>query len=206
VFGGARLCDAGVDRSRQGAVAQPHGRRRGSRRLRAANIQVAAGAINQPPATSLGGFEIAVQTLGRLSSPEQFSEIVVATGDDGAGDPGTRQSPGSSSASQDYTTNGLSRQPGRHRHRDLPNGPGSKRIGHGRGLFAPPMEDLAKDFPAGMAYRVVYNTTEFIQQSVDEVIKDAVRGGRAGRDRDHRVPAELGAAAVISDRRHPGVR
>src|SRR5712691_6357102 len=38
--------------------------------LRAANVQVAAGAINQPPATSPGAFELAVQTLGRLSSPD----------------------------------------------------------------------------------------------------------------------------------------
>ena len=37
--------------------------------LRAANVQVAAGAINQPPATSPGAFELAVQTLGRLSTP-----------------------------------------------------------------------------------------------------------------------------------------
>jgi HAE1 family hydrophobic/amphiphilic exporter-1 len=33
------------------------------------------------------------------------------------------------------------------------------------------MDELSKSFPPGMAYRVVYNTTEFIQQSVDEVIK-----------------------------------
>ena len=51
--------------------------------LRAANVQVAAGAINQPPATSPGGFQVAVQTLGRLSSPEQFSDIIVATDPDG---------------------------------------------------------------------------------------------------------------------------
>src|SRR5262245_42710157 len=51
--------------------------------LRGNNIQVAAGSINQPPATSPGGFELAVQTLGRLSSPEQFNDIVVATGEDG---------------------------------------------------------------------------------------------------------------------------
>src|SRR4051794_27330366 len=51
--------------------------------LRAANIQVAAGSINQPPATSPGGFELAVQTLGRLSDPEQFGEIIVATDADG---------------------------------------------------------------------------------------------------------------------------
>ncbi len=33
------------------------------------------------------------------------------------------------------------------------------------------MDDLAKSFPPGLAYRVAYNTTEFIQQSVDEVIQ-----------------------------------
>ena len=51
--------------------------------LRAANVQVAAGAINQPPAKSPGGFQVAVQTLGRLSTPEQFSDIIVATDADG---------------------------------------------------------------------------------------------------------------------------
>src|SRR6202051_240792 len=51
--------------------------------LRAANVQVAAGAINQPPAKSVGAFEVAVQTLGRLSNPEQFNDIVVATDPDG---------------------------------------------------------------------------------------------------------------------------
>src|SRR5215216_834652 len=51
--------------------------------LRAANVSVAAGAINQPPATSPGGFEIAVQTLGRLANPDQFNDIVVATDPDG---------------------------------------------------------------------------------------------------------------------------
>ena len=33
------------------------------------------------------------------------------------------------------------------------------------------MDDLAKSFPPGLAYRVAYNTTEFVQQSVDEVIQ-----------------------------------
>src|ERR1700724_2932932 len=51
--------------------------------LRPANVQVAAGAINQPPARAPGAFEIAVQTLGRLSTPDQFDEIVVAADADG---------------------------------------------------------------------------------------------------------------------------
>src|SRR6266852_1914368 len=51
--------------------------------LRGNNVQVASGAVNQPPAMSQGGFELAVQTLGRLSTPEQFADIIVATNADG---------------------------------------------------------------------------------------------------------------------------
>jgi HAE1 family hydrophobic/amphiphilic exporter-1 len=48
--------------------------------LRRANAQVAAGAIGQAPrAAEAGAFEISVQALGRLVSPEQFDEQVVAT-------------------------------------------------------------------------------------------------------------------------------
>jgi len=136
--------------------------------LRAANIQVAAGSINQPPAKSPGAFELAVQSLGRLSSPEQFNDIVVATDDDGRVTR-VRDIARVELGAQDYTTNAY-----------LDN-----KVATAIGIFQRPgsnalataatvrvtMEELAKSFPPGMAYRVVYNTTEFIQQSVDEVIK-----------------------------------
>ncbi len=136
--------------------------------LRAANVQVAAGSINQPPATSLAAFEIAVQTLGRLSDPEQFKEIVVATDDDGrvtrVGDIARVEL-----GSQDYTRNAY-----------LDNKvataigifqrPGSNALATAATVLAT-MEQLAKSFPQGMSYRVAYDTTQFIQQSVDEVIK-----------------------------------
>ena len=136
--------------------------------LRAANVQVAAGSINQPPAKSPGSFEVAVQTLGRLSTPEQFSEIIVATDQDGrvtrVRDIGRVEL-----GSQDYTTNAY-----------LDN-----KVATAVGIFQRPgsnalataatvlgtMEELAKSFPQGLSYRVAYNTTEFVQQSVDEVIK-----------------------------------
>jgi Cu/Ag efflux pump CusA len=51
--------------------------------LQAANLQVAAGAINQPPAEPLGAFQLSVQTLGRLKDPEQFGEIVIRADADG---------------------------------------------------------------------------------------------------------------------------
>ena len=51
--------------------------------LRAANLQVAAGAINQPPTRSPRAFQLSVRTLGRLSDPAQFGEIVVRADPDG---------------------------------------------------------------------------------------------------------------------------
>jgi multidrug efflux pump subunit AcrB len=38
--------------------------------LQASNLQVAAGSINQPPATSDGAFTLNVKTLARLTSPD----------------------------------------------------------------------------------------------------------------------------------------
>src|SRR5882762_2372581 len=136
--------------------------------LRAANVQVAAGAINQPPARAPGAFEIAVQTLGRLSTPDQFNEILVAADDDGRVTR-IRDIARVELGSQDYTSNAY-----------LDNKvataigifqrPGSNALATAATVLST-MEQLAKSFPRGMSYRVAYNTTEFIQQSVDEVIK-----------------------------------
>ncbi|MFX5150041.1 efflux RND transporter permease subunit, partial [Acinetobacter baumannii] len=51
--------------------------------LRAANLQVAAGAINQAPATSPGAFTLNVKTLGRLTDVAEFENIVVRAEPDG---------------------------------------------------------------------------------------------------------------------------
>src|SRR5882757_1036187 len=136
--------------------------------LRAANVQVAAGAINQPPATSPGGFELAVQTLGRLTSPEQFNDIVVATDEDGRVTR-VRDIARVELGSQDYTTNAyLDNQVATAI--GIYQRPGSNALATAASVIST-MDTLARSFPAGMAYRVVYNTTDFIQQSVDEVIK-----------------------------------
>src|SRR4051812_48282146 len=51
--------------------------------LRAQNVQVSAGILNQPPVPGDSAFQINVQTLGRLSKPEEFADIVVKTDDNG---------------------------------------------------------------------------------------------------------------------------
>src|ERR1700761_9336361 len=45
--------------------------------LQGQNIQVASGVLNQQPMSPAGPFEVAVQTLGRLAQPDEFSDIVV---------------------------------------------------------------------------------------------------------------------------------
>jgi HAE1 family hydrophobic/amphiphilic exporter-1 len=136
--------------------------------LRAANVSVAAGAINQPPATSPGGFEIAVQTLGRLSSPDQFNDIVVATDQDGRVTR-VRDIARVELGSQDYKRNAyLDNQVATAI--GIYQRPGSNALATAASVLGT-MEELAKSFPPGLAYQVAYNTTEFIQQSVDEVIK-----------------------------------
>jgi HAE1 family hydrophobic/amphiphilic exporter-1 len=136
--------------------------------LRGANIQVAAGAINQPPARSPGGFELAVQTLGRLSSPEQFNDIVVATDDDGrvtrVRDIARVELGSLSYTSNAYLDNQVATAIG------IFQRPGSNALATA-GRVLGTMQELSGSFPPGMGYRVAYNTTEFIQQSVHEVIQ-----------------------------------
>src|SRR5262245_59817325 len=51
--------------------------------LRAQNLQVSAGILNQPPSRSDEAYQINVEALGRLSTPEQFADIIVKS--DGRG-------------------------------------------------------------------------------------------------------------------------
>src|ERR1700759_269043 len=47
--------------------------------LRAQNAQVSAGVLNQPPVTTKGAYQINVEALGRLTTPEQFADVIVKT-------------------------------------------------------------------------------------------------------------------------------
>src|SRR5258708_6546701 len=136
--------------------------------VRAANIQVAAGAINQPPATSHGAFQLSVQTLGRLSDVEQFGDIVVRA-DSGTGFVRIRDIARVELGSQDYTVNA-------YLNKDTATAiviyqrPGSNALTTAAAIKRE-MAEAKKDFPPGLDYTVVYNPTEFIQQSINEVVR-----------------------------------
>ncbi len=134
--------------------------------LRAANVQVAAGAINQPPAKSPVAFQLSVKTLGRLSDPGQFENIVVRADDDG-GYVRLRDVARVELGSQDYTLNSyLNRTVAtalviRQR-------PGSNALATASAVKQT-MEQASRHFPSGVGHFIAYNPTEFIQLSIDEV-------------------------------------
>jgi len=134
--------------------------------LRAQNVQVAAGALGQPPYATGQAFQLNVETQGRLTDPKQFADVVIRTDADG------RQVRVSDVArvelgAQDYGTNTyLSGQPtvivaAFQR-------PGSNALEAAVGV-SKAMKELSAKFPKGLEYRVIYNPTEFIAQSIDAV-------------------------------------
>jgi len=134
--------------------------------LRAQNVQVAAGTLGQPPYAQGDAYQINVETQGRLTDPKQFADVVIRTDADG------RQVRVSDVArvelgAQDYGSNTyISGKPTVIL--AVFQRPGSNAPAAARAVTAT-MDDAQKHFPKGLAYRVIYNPTEFIAQSIDAV-------------------------------------
>ncbi|MEQ1651336.1 MAG: multidrug efflux RND transporter permease subunit, partial [Hyphomicrobium sp.] len=135
--------------------------------LQAANLQVAAGAINQPPAKSDNAFQLSVTTLGRLTTVEQFESIVVRAETDGS-TIRLRDVARVELGAQDYLVNA-------YLNNKFATGigiyqlPGSNALTTADAIKAA-METLKKDFPPGVGYSIVYNPTDFISSSVEAVV------------------------------------
>jgi hydrophobe/amphiphile efflux-1 (HAE1) family protein len=133
--------------------------------LQGQNVQVASGVLNQPPMDKPGAFQISVQTLGRLADPNEFANITVKQTNNAI--VRLKDVAQVELAAQDYTTNSyLDRDPA------VALGvfqrPGSNALSTAKAIIAT-MDDLAKTFPPGVKYTIVYNPTQFIQDSVDAV-------------------------------------
>jgi hydrophobe/amphiphile efflux-1 (HAE1) family protein len=134
--------------------------------LRAQNVQVAAGTLGQPPSAG-SAFQLNVETQGRFTDPQQFENVVIRTDADGrqvrVGDVARVEI-----GAENYSTSAYLND------RDsvivpVLQEPGSNALASAAAVESA-MEELSADFPAGLEYRIVYNPTEFIQQSVDAVI------------------------------------
>jgi hydrophobe/amphiphile efflux-1 (HAE1) family protein len=135
--------------------------------LRAQNLQVSAGILNQPPTTSREAYQLNVETLGRLATPEQFADIIVKSDsrghvtrirdigrvEVGAADYGSTTYMDRSNA----TTLLIYAEPG-----------ANSLAVDGEVLAA--MSELKKDFPPGVDSTIIYDPTVFIGKSIKEVI------------------------------------
>src|SRR5215471_10527111 len=132
------------------------------------NVQVAAGRIGQPPAPTGVDFQYTINTLGRLLDPEQFAQIVLKTGEQGQitrlADVGRVELGSKSYDVSSY----LDGQPSVTL--ALYQLPGANALATAQSIRAE-MDRLAKRFPPGMEYRIVYDTTVFVNESVHEVYK-----------------------------------
>jgi hydrophobe/amphiphile efflux-1 (HAE1) family protein len=186
------------------------------------NLQVAAGMIGQPPAPKGQQFELTVNTLGRLTTPEEFGEIVIkaaqgnpmvqasptglmATAVSGStGQSGNSAQTGQGSSIGGPQTTGIVRlrdvvtraRDGRPRVElgaqqyeqsstldgqpsvalSIYQLPGTNALETAKGIYAK-MDELKTRFPDGLDYRIVYDTTPFIRESVNDVfltLRDAI--------------------------------
>jgi hydrophobe/amphiphile efflux-1 (HAE1) family protein len=140
--------------------------------LRAQNVQVASGVINQPPVPLPGAYQLNVETLGRLSDEREFANIIVKTDPLTGANTRLRDVARIDLAAQDYSLNAYLD--------DRPavaiavfQAPGSNALATADNVLKT-MQRLSGDFPQGMVHSVVYNPTEFIAQSVQEVYKTII--------------------------------
>jgi hydrophobe/amphiphile efflux-1 (HAE1) family protein len=134
--------------------------------LRAQNVQVSAGALGQPPFDQGNAYQIGVEMQGRLKTPEQFADVVIRSDPDGH-QVRVRDVARVELGAQDYGTNTyLSGKPtvviG------VMQRPGSNALDAAQAVRSQ-MDELARSFPHGLEYSVIYNPTEFIGQSIDAV-------------------------------------
>ncbi|SON55628.1 Efflux pump membrane transporter BepE [Hartmannibacter diazotrophicus] len=136
--------------------------------LREQNVQVSGGSIGAPPNNGENAFQYAVTTLGRFSDARQFRYVVVKSSGDGRLVQ-LQDIARIELGARDYVTNSyLDGKPA------VALGifarPGANALETSASIQAT-MERLKQDFPPGLSYEIVYNPTEFIAESINEVYK-----------------------------------
>jgi multidrug efflux pump subunit AcrB len=132
------------------------------------NVQVAAGQIGQPPTKTPLDFQYTMRALGRLKDTSEFENIVLKTGESGEivrVKDVAKVELGAKSYNQ---TNRVDGKPSVGL--TIYQLPGSNALDTAEAVKKK-MEELSKRFPAGIEYRIYYDTTPFIDQSIHEVFK-----------------------------------
>ena len=135
--------------------------------IREQNVQVAGGVIGQPPTRDAVNFELLVNVKGRLTTEEEYGNIVVKTGANGEKTllkDVARIELGAGDYSLESLLNNKTAVA-------LPifQTPGANALELSKNVRKT-MEDLKKNFPEGIDYSVVYDPTIFVRHSIEAVV------------------------------------
>lgn len=135
--------------------------------IQAQNQAISAGVIGEPPESNPMAFEFTLTAQGRLVSPEEFGNIILRTGANGA-ILRVKDVARVELGSQTYTNTALvsGRQAAVIGIRQVP---GSNALEVAKGVEEK-MKELAPYFPVGVEYSVAMNATEVITASIDELL------------------------------------
>ncbi|MGQ3889807.1 efflux RND transporter permease subunit [Legionella sp. CNM-1927-20] len=133
--------------------------------IRAQNVQIASGTLNTQPQDTQYSFEYNIQTRGRLVKKEDFENIIVKSSEGRI--VRLKDISRVELGAQDYRTRGYL---GKDAAVALPvfQRPGTNALSTAQEIMTT-MQELAKDFPPGLAYQIAYNPTLFVQQSINAV-------------------------------------
>jgi hydrophobe/amphiphile efflux-1 (HAE1) family protein len=136
--------------------------------IREQNVQVAAGRIGAQPAPRDVQYQLLVNAHGRLVSEEEFAKIVVSSGPQGE-ITYLRDVARIELGTSDYAMRSLLNN---QEAIALPifQAPGSNALAVSSAVRET-MAELAKTFPSGVEWSVVYDPTVFVRKSIEEVVK-----------------------------------
>src|SRR3954465_12343831 len=138
------------------------------RAIQEQNVQVSGGALGQQPAPADNAFQMIVTTQGRFQDPRQFKQVIVRATETGRL-VRLQEVARVELGAQDYVTNSyLSGKPAVAL--AIFQRPGTNALEASDRIIRT-MAELKQNFPPGIDYRIVYNPTEFIAESVSEVYK-----------------------------------
>ncbi len=137
------------------------------RALREQNVQVAAGQLGAPPANLGSDFQLSINAPGRLTDEEQFRDVIIRAGADGQitrlGDVARVELGSNNYALRSLLDNKSAVAV------PIFQRPGSNALEMAANVKKT-MEELKKEFPEGVDYEIIYDTTAFVQESIDSVV------------------------------------
>ena len=134
--------------------------------LQEQNVEVPAGQLGQPPANPKQAFQIPVRVVGRLSSPEQFDNIIVKN--DAKGLVLLKDVGYAEVGAEDYSS-AL-----KYLGHDA-SGLGVMQLSNANALDVDRqakavLEELSKSFPPGLEYAIAFDSTTVVGDSIHEVL------------------------------------